>query len=75
MKVNRRNAYRKITLTLILLVGMVAIIHAQSGPPQPPGGPGGGGDVPDGPIDGFIGLAILTGAYFGGKKLMRGNRS
>lgn len=57
--------------TAIIVAALGLFTLGMNAQPDPPGG----GDPPDTlPIDGFIGIAIAAGAYFGAKKL-KGQKS
>lgn len=63
---------RLLSLVAVIAIGLSCYTAQAQGPPGFPGLGGGDDDVEDGPgmpIDGFIGVAIAAGAYFGSKKL------
>lgn len=67
----KTSSFFRVFLTLLFFIAIVFTTQAQIDFPE--GSPF-VEDVPEGaPIDGFIGIAIAVGAYFGAKKL-RGNK-
>lgn len=70
----KKSLYKKGILLLcsLFLFGSLSQVHAQF-PGGGPGLPGGDDDVndeaPPAPINGFIGIALAAGAYFGARKL------
>lgn len=68
----RKFKKRMLSLVAVIAIGLSCQIAQAQGPFPELGG--GDDDVDDGPgtsmpIDGFIGVAIAAGAYFGSKKL------
>lgn len=60
---NKNQFKFKVFLTFIAFFAVIMLANAQIGTP------GDVDDVPGAPIDGFIGVAIAAGAYFGTKKI------
>ena len=67
MNIFNKNTYMKFVLTIMLVLIVVTDINAQIGLP----GDGDVNDVPEAFIDGFIGLALIIGSYFGIKKIRK----
>ena len=61
-----------LAMSALMLIGAVTVSVAQ---PPPGGGPQPGGTPADvTPIDGGIGLLLVSGFVYAGAKLVRGNR-
>ena len=63
-----KRCFKYILIVLLLIAG--SRVHSQ-GPPNPPGNPNSGGGPVGGsaPITGGIGILLVLGAAYGGKKV------
>ena len=59
------------SLFILLFLFMVTQSFAQGGPPSPPDGGGGPGTVNDIPINMYLIVMLIVGAFYGVKKRFR----
>ncbi|MEI6883536.1 MAG: hypothetical protein WCO02_03555 [Bacteroidota bacterium] len=66
---------KSIYLSLIAVLLCLSVPVLADGPPPPPSDPGSGGGGPVGaPIDGGLGILLVMGVVYGGKKLYKARK-